>query len=113
MSQERRRIPRLTLDDPLEARLSGQSGTLLDISNGGALVEHEFLLKAGTPIVLEFTHAGREVTLSCLVVRTKLGRSVVKPGAFAYSSGLRYSDPTEPARQLVRQIVADVSRRGA
>lgn len=113
MTQEKRRIPRLTLEEPLEAKLSSAAGTLLDISNGGALVEHEFPMKAGAPVTLAFTHAGRAVELSCVVVRTKLGRSVVKPGSFAYSSGLRFSDPSEPARQVVRQIVADVSRHGS
>jgi hypothetical protein len=110
MTEEKRRIPRLTLLEPQGARLSDREGTLLDLSNGGALVEHEFPLKAGGALTLEFVHDGLPVRLSCLVVRTRLGRSTVKAGSFAYSSGLRFTDPMELSRQVVRQIVANMSR---
>lgn len=112
MTQERRRIPRLTLQEPLVAKVSDRGVTLLDLSNGGALVEHDSPIKAGVKTVLEFPWNGESVRLTCVVVRTRLGRSSVKEGAFAYLTGLRFSDPVEPSRQVVRQIVAEMSRKG-
>jgi len=111
MTDEKRRIPRLSLQEPVEAKFAERVASLLDLSNGGALVEHEFPLKAGLTAVLEFPWESQSVRLTCVIVRTRLGRSVTKPGSFAYSSGLRFSDPHEPARQLVRQIVAEMSRK--
>lgn len=111
MTEEKRRIPRLTLDEPLVATIADRGVSLLDLSNGGALVEHEFPLKAGGTTTLEFRWDGEVISLACLVVRTRLGRSTSKPGSFAYSSGLRFTDPSDPSRQIVRQIVADMSRR--
>lgn len=110
MTQEKRRIPRLTLSEPLEATISECSVGLLDLSNGGARVEHEFPMKTGVKATLEFTYHGTPVRVSCVLVRTRLGRSVMKPGSFAYSTGLRFSDPTESSRETVRQIVATMSR---
>jgi len=110
MSQDRRRIPRLTLQDPLEATMSDTPVGLLDLSTGGALVEHDFIVNAGRSVKLRFSHEGQEVNLTCVVVRTRLGRSALKPGSFAYSSGLRFTDPSEPSRDIVRQIVAKMSR---
>jgi len=112
MTQEKRRIPRLTLDEPVVAKIADRGVTLLDLSNGGALVEHEFPLKAGVTTTLEFAWRGETVRLTSIVVRTRLGRSTTKPGSFAYSSGLRFSSPTEASRQTVRQIVAEMSRKG-
>jgi len=111
MTDEKRRIPRLSLEEPVGATVAERAAALLDLSNGGALVEHEFPLKAGLTAVLEFPWEAEKVRLTCVIVRTRLGRSVTKPGSFAYSSGLRFTDPSEPARQLVRQIVAQMSRR--
>lgn len=111
MTQEKRRIPRLTLEEPLLARMAEKNVSLLDLSNGGALVEHEFPLKAGSTVVLEFPWDGRPVRVTCSIVRTRLGRSTTRPGSFAYSSGLRFTDPTEASRTVVRQIVADMIRR--
>ena len=111
MTQEKRRIPRLSLDEPLPATIGDRNVALIDLSNGGALIEHEAPLKAGLTATLEFRWNGEEVRLTCVVVRTRLGRSTIREGAFAYSSGLRFADPSEPSRQVVRQLVADLSRK--
>ena len=47
MTSEKRQIPRLNLRRPIDASLSGLAVALLDLSNGGAQIEHEVPLSAG------------------------------------------------------------------
>lgn len=108
-AQEKRRLQRLDLVPPSDAKLSGLAVVMLDLSTAGARVEHQFPMKAGQHGRLDFIWNGSELSLQCEVVRTRLQKSTIKAGVIVYHSGLRFTDPSESSRAQVRQIVAAIS----
>ncbi len=112
--QEKRRLQRLALIPPTDAKLSGLAVGLLDLSTAGVRAEHSFPLKAGQRGQLDFDWNGVELSLQCEVVRTRLQKSTIRVGAIVYHTGLRFTDPAESSRAQVRQIVASLATaRGA
>jgi hypothetical protein len=107
--QEKRRLQRLDLVPPSDAKLSGLTVVLLDLSTAGARVEHPFPMKAGQRGRLDFSWDGAELSLECEIVRTRLQKSTIKAGAIVYHSGLRFTDPAENSRVKVRHIVASIA----
>ncbi|MBI2212561.1 MAG: PilZ domain-containing protein [Acidobacteria bacterium] len=107
--QEKRRLQRLDLKPPSDAKLSGLAVMMLDLSTAGARVEHAFPMKAGQRGKLDFIWNGLELSLQCEVVRTRLQKSTVKPGSIVYHTGLRFTDPAEDSRVKVRHIVASLA----
>ncbi|MFA6955126.1 MAG: PilZ domain-containing protein [Thermoanaerobaculia bacterium] len=104
--QEKRRLQRLDLVPPSDAKLSGLAVVMLDLSTAGARVEHPFPMKAGQHGRLDFTWNGSSLSLECEIVRTRLQKSTIKAGVIVYHSGLRFTDPSEGSRAQVRNIVA-------
>ncbi|HVT03522.1 MAG TPA: PilZ domain-containing protein [Thermoanaerobaculia bacterium] len=111
MNDEKRRIQRIILNAPIPAFLGGLAVTLVDISTVGARIEHEFPLTGGRRFCLEFRLGDRKVAVQSEVVRCRLQRSAVGKEGFVYNSGLRFADPAEPARAIVRQLVASLLTR--
>jgi len=107
--QEKRRLQRLDLVPPSDAKLAGLAVVMLDLSTAGAKVEHPFPMKAGQRGRLDFSWNGTELSLECEVVRTRLQKSTIKAGVIVYHSGLRFTDPAEASRAQVRHIVASMS----
>jgi hypothetical protein len=107
--QEKRRLQRLDLIPPGDAKLSGLAVVMLDLSTAGARVEHPFPMKAGQHGRLDFIWDGATLSLQCEIVRTRLQKSTIKAGLIVYHSGLRFTDPSEASRAQVRQIVASMS----
>jgi len=107
--QEKRRLQRLDLVPPSDAKLSGLAVVMLDLSTAGAKVEHQFPMKAGQRGRLDFSWNGMELSLQCEIVRTRLQKSTIKAGVIVYHSGLRFTDPAEGSRAQVRHIVAAIS----
>lgn len=107
--QEKRRLQRLDLVPPSDAKLSGLGVVMLDLSTAGARVEHQFPMKAGQRGRLDFSWNGMELSLECEVVRTRLQKSTIKAGVIVYHSGLRFTDPSEGSRAQVRHVVAAMS----
>jgi hypothetical protein len=104
--QEKRRLQRLDLVPPSDAKLSGLAVVMLDLSTAGARVEHQFPMKAGQHGRLDFAWNGTTLSLECEIVRTRLQKSTIKAGVIVYHSGLRFTDPSEGSRAQVRNIVA-------
>lgn len=105
---DKRRIQRIALDQPVDAAFLNVIVRLLDLSTAGARIEHSAPMKAGRQAKLEFEFGGARIGVLCEVVRSRLQRSSVQPGAIVYQSGLRFVDPAEPSRAAVRQIVASI-----
>lgn len=108
---EKRRIQRLDLDAPVDARVSGLVVTVLDLSTAGARIEHTFPMKAGQHGQLDFAWNGLDLSLQCEVVRTRLQKSTIKVGVIVYNTGLRFTDPAEDSRAQLRRIVAGIATR--
>ena len=107
---DKRRIQRIDLDQPIAATFLSSEVTLVDLSTAGARIEHAAPMKAGRTSRLAFDFQGAPVSVQCLVVRSRLQKSGIHPGAIVYHTGLRFVDPTEASRAAVRQIVAGIAQ---
>jgi len=79
---------------------------LVELGAAGARVEHDTPVGIRRELKLRFELDGVTLVLSCIVTRCRLQRSLARPGAATYSSGLRFTTPSEPSRELLRAIVS-------
>ena len=111
MTQERRRIQRVRLSDPVRGRLSGMRVSIVDVSTTGASVTHSFPLAAGRRLRLEFPWQDDNISLQCDVVRCSVRRDTAAAGSSVYNSGLKFCEPPGPARtSLVRMLTELVAK---
>lgn len=90
-----------------------QPVSLVDISIGGALIEHSNMVGPGTLAFLTFlihlVHGG-EAGLMCRVVRSVVHRYDVDPTGkrdLIYRTGLEFLAPSEVSRRVVMGYIAD------
>lgn len=108
---EKRRVHRAVFGTPIQAAIAGLRVHLLDLSTTGARIEHEAPLAVRRALKLRFDEGEQSFSVSCESVRCRLQRSVVRPGAVAYISGLRFTDSGEPSREAIRALVASLLAR--
>lgn len=105
----KRRIERVRLDCPIGAKLNNVAVSLVDVSVGGARIEHTTALQTGRQVHLEFTYLDRSISVGCSVLRCKLQKA--GNGEIVYCSGLRYDDPKDASVVELRQMIADMVQR--
>lgn len=89
--------------------------SLLNLSLGGALIEHVDILRLGTIISLSLDLQGREVSAKCCVVRSAVHRIALQPDgerALIYHTGMEFLDPSEETRQVISGYVQSIAREG-
>lgn len=104
----KRRIERIRLDCPISAKLNSVAVSLVDLSVGGARIEHSAALPTGKQVHLEFTYLDRTISVPCFVLRCKLLKA---ENGVIYCSGLRYGDPKDPAVVELHQMITDMVQR--
>lgn len=105
---DRRRAPRVTPPRPVTAWVAGLQMILVELSATGARVEHDSPLGIRREMKLRFEIDGTMLVLSCIVTRCRLQRSIARPGIATYSSGLRFTAPSEPSRAQLQSIVSSM-----
>lgn len=100
--RNRRKVERI----PLLPHVPGVSGSrsveMIEISMGGARLQHYHPIKVGSTIDLHFEWDGEEIAVPALVVRS----SVELFGATSvYLSGLKFVYPDEKAKAKVRKLI--------
>lgn len=104
--KDRRRHPRWALRGRFPARTSPiHEATLLDISTGGALIEHVNLVRPGTVSFLTLLLQQQEVGLKCLVVRSVVHRYEIGPTGerdLIYRTGLEFQGTLGRIRAMNR-----------
>jgi len=87
--------------------------SLVDISMGGALIEHSTKVGPGTPafltLLIHMVH-GWEAGLMCQVVRSVVDRYDVDPTGkrdLVYRTGLKFLAPSEVSRRVIVGYIAD------
>ncbi len=87
--------------------------SLVDISMGGALIEHSTEVGPGTlaflTLVIHMVH-GWEAGLMCRVVRSVVDRYDVEPTGkrdLVYRTGLKFLAPSEVSRRVIVGYIAD------
>jgi hypothetical protein len=110
-SNERRAVPRTTLANPPAARLRGMSRVrLLDLSLGGAQIEHPDLLRLGAPCDLELPPPFGAYTLPAQVVWCAVTGRTKRSGGesrLVSRSGLRFTALTVAQRAALAWLLGN------
>ncbi len=100
-----RRYARLTFGEPaLGAVSASYSVHILDLSLGGARLEHGIVLRPGTSCNLRLRLAASVLTVNCRVVWSKVvGREAGGPGGtgLTYHSGVQFDTLTRDAKAVL------------
>ena len=106
---ERRRNPRLVVGGDAEARVTAIYETsLVDISVGGALIEHAHIVRPGTMSYLILTLKGRDVSVACRAIRSLVHRPEMDPEGertLVYRTGLEYVDLSDETLRLLDEYI--------
>lgn len=102
---DRRRYLRRQVGKRLTGRItSNHKASILDMSLGGALIEHSNLVRPGTLAFFTIFVDGQEVSLRCRVVRSAIYRSEVRltgEHEQIYRTGLEFSAVSEDSRRVL------------
>lgn len=105
---ERRRFPRFVVGGGVKGQIAADEATLVDVSLGGALVEHAQVVRPGTRSGLRLILRGGAVSLRCHVVRSTAHRLEPQPDgemALMYHSGLEFLEPSEETQQALNDLI--------
>lgn len=103
-----RRVQRVHLALPVNARFGSHQVVVVDISVLGARIEHHTPIGTPTGSVanLAFRWDEEDVSVDCKVVRSRLERfSVGADGLTIYHSGLEFIDPNFETRSALKRII--------
>lgn len=97
-------------------RLVGRIGmrhtvSFIDISLGGALIEHSNVVQPGTISLLTLSFSGEEEALRCRVVRSLVHRYEVLPTGergLVYRSGVEFLDASETSIRLIDKSITSL-----
>ena len=104
----------MTRPVPVRARTT-QEVTLLDLSLGGARIEHLTLLRPGSSCSLEFPPAFGALVLTARVVRSAvvgIEQGSTRGRNLRYESGLAFVNPTPDQRTVLTQLLERLSVEG-
>jgi hypothetical protein len=106
-SNERRRVQRVRLPQPLRATIDGVRAFLVDVSLRGLRVMHqEEIGRVDSKCVVRSEWDGRPMELHCSIVRTSLHRSADNAGNRAtYHSGLTITRAVGVSSVTLRRLV--------
>jgi hypothetical protein len=77
---------------------------VIDLSLGGALVEHQGGLKVGGPCFLDLPTFGGILTIQCRVIHSRVSRRGPR-GTLHYTTGVEFLDLTPEAEQILGAII--------
>lgn len=113
-TEDKRRHIRCHVGKRLTGRIhSNDEAFILDISRGGALIEHTNLIRPGTLSFLTLSVDGYEVSLTCRVIRSALYRYEVRPTGereHVYRTGLEFSAFSEDSRRLLDESLDAIEK---
>ncbi|MFQ5990630.1 MAG: PilZ domain-containing protein [Candidatus Methylomirabilales bacterium] len=104
----------------VEGRTKGQvdascDALILNISLGGALIEHSHVVRPGTISTLDLDFGGDTLRLDCRVVRSVVHREEVLPYGgrdLVYHTGLAFIDVTDETRQRIGDYIHSILEQG-
>ncbi|MGH7404965.1 MAG: PilZ domain-containing protein [Candidatus Methylomirabilales bacterium] len=118
---ERRRFPRVNVGGRTKGTVNAvHDVSLLDISLGGALIEHAQVVQPGIAFDLVLTLVGQKLKLRCRAVRSVVSRSEAQAKGgqkLIYRTGLEFLQPAAETQQVIgdyiRSIIEDEQKGGA
>lgn len=104
----------------VEGRTKGQvaafcDALILNISLGGALIEHTHVVRPGTLSTLDLDLLGDTMRLTCRVVRSVVHRQEMRPYGgreLIYHTGLEFLNVTEEAQQRIGDYIQSILEQG-
>ena len=112
----RRRNPRFSVGGWTKGRVTPDyEASLVDISLGGARIEHAKGVQPGTISDLDLPLLGRGVRLRCRVAWSVLNRPEVQldgEPALIYHTGLEFLDLPEKTRHVITEYIQSVAEEG-
>ena len=105
-----RRFPRFHIRGVLGAITEADEAEVLDLSMGGALVEHRGTFRVGGSCFLDLPTAGMLVSIRCRVVYS--GESRREPeGTLYYRTGVEFLDLTFEAERALGALIRSYGAR--
>ena len=105
----RRKHARFVVKGEAKGRVSViWDAVLLDISLGGALIEHANVVRPGTPSSLELDLGGKKIRLRCRVARSVADRIEVQSDGereLIYHTGLQFVEPSDETLQVIGDYI--------
>ena len=114
--KDTRRYPRVIVGGRIKGWITSiYEAALLNISQGGALMEHTQAVRPGMISPLDLDLPMKRVGLRCRVVRSVVHRSEVQPdGAreLIYHTGLEFLDSSDETAQAVSEYIQSIIEGG-
>ncbi len=112
---KQRRHIRWAVEEHAVGRITAiYEASLINISLGGALIEHMHLVRPGTISFLTLWIHGQEVNLRCRVVRSVVLRSEVQADGeheLVYRTGLEFLDTPEDLLRQIDEYIESLKRQ--
>ncbi|MBI3007396.1 MAG: PilZ domain-containing protein [candidate division NC10 bacterium] len=104
----KRRFPRVTVMGRVEGKIvASYEATLVNLSLGGALVEHSSMVRLGSMSQLMLPYGNGEIRVNCRVVRSALNRreSRGRDSAVIYQTGLEFLNPSPDTLSALEKLI--------
>ena len=88
---------------------------ILNISLGGALIEHAYVVRPGSSSSLDLDLQGKRLSLRCRVARSVVHRGELQPDgerALIYHTGLEFIDAPKETRLMISNYIQSVIDNG-
>ncbi len=106
---ERRQHSRFVVGGRAKGRVTAvYEASLLDLSLGGALIEHVHIVRPGTTSYLVLRMKGRDVNLRCRIIRSRVHRVHVESDgerALVFQTGLQFVDRSAATMQMISDYI--------
>jgi hypothetical protein len=108
---ERRQYQRLKLSKPILATLRSSNALILDISIGGAFVEHHGTMTTGERFNLSFTWKGEPVEFACEARRSIVVRAQSGAEPALSQTGIQFLEPVGDSAVRLREMIGSLLGR--
>ncbi len=102
--RQTRRFPRFQIRGVAGAVTAPREAEVLDLSLGGALVEHQGQLRMGAPCFIDLPTNGSVVTIRCRVAHSGVSRRSPS-GALYYRTGVEFVGLTPEAEEVLQALI--------
>ncbi len=110
--RDRRQYARFAVAGRTKGRVTAAyDAYLIDISLGGALIEHAQVVRPGTISSLDLELHGKRVSLRCRVIRSVVHRPEVQPDGereLIYRTALQFLEPSDETRQVIGDYIRSI-----
>lgn len=110
----KRRFPRFNVLGKVEGKIvASYEATLVNLSLGGALIEHSSMVRLGSMSQLMLPFGTGEIRIPCRVVRSALDRPERRGGdsVIIYQTGLEFLNPSPDILAALEELIG-ASRAG-